>query len=376
MLAYDVIERLIDFAGADFGDRSLRDARRALQDAVREFPGLHRWNYGYTWHRLNLNPSYATGTVAYDSSSRALTLTGGAWPSWAARGNLRIADVVYAVSSRDSGTVLTLDATLCPVADLAAGTSYVIYQDTYDLPADFLATDKVIAEINRFVLEYVHPTSILFAIRSVNNAGTPLYYTIFPSPATAERYAMRLYPYPNATQTLDFIYQRRLRRVRYDMVEAGNVSVANGSTALSAVGTSFRSDMVGSVIRLSRDSVRPTSPEGGNAAALETKVAAVGSATTLTLTDAAADDFTGVAYLLSDPLDLEEGALATCLCWQAIRHMADSLRMKDRDKIEANASNALTRAKEDDARSFALQTAGPGSVRRLARRHMPSAPDE
>jgi hypothetical protein len=377
VLAYDVIERLIDFAGADFGgDKAMRDARRALQDAVREFPGLHRWNYGYTWHRLNLNPLYNTGTVAYDATTRALTLTGGTWPPWAASGNLRIADVVYAVDSRDSNTQLTLDATLSPVVNLASGTAYTLYQDTYELPADFLASDRMCAEINRFTLEYVHPTSILFATRSVDNAGTPIYYTIIPSPLTPERLAARVYPYPDAAQTLDFIYQRRLRRLRYDVVESGRVTVANGSKSVTGTETTFRSDMAGAVIRFSRDATRPTSVEGGNAAAFESRIASVASATSLTLVDAAIEDFTGVAYVISDPLDIEEGTMANCLCWQAIRHQAATTRMKDRAAIDGEASAALVRAKEDDARNFSLQTAGPGYVRRLRRRHMPSGPDE
>jgi hypothetical protein len=68
--------------------------------------------------------------------------------------------------------------------------------------------------------------------------------------------------------------------------------------------------------------------------------------------------------------------MASCFVWQAMRHMADDLRMKDRTQIQATAMEALIKAKEHDARNFGLQQAGPRGIRRPNRRYMPTGPDE
>lgn len=373
MLAADLIQRLIDFLGADSGDRALGAARRAMQDAIRAFPGLHRWTYGYATGRLVLNAPYSTGTVAYNNSTRALTLTGGTWPSWAASGNVRINDVISKVSTRDSDTVLTLDATLNPGQTVAAGAAYSLYQDKYELPADFLASDAALAEVHFGEMVYIHPHQFTWFVRSAERTGVPCYYT-FVAADTPGRFAMLVSPYPDSARTIDFVYQRRLRNVRYDIEEAGTVSVTSGQAAVTGVSTKFRSDMVGSYIRFSRDAVRPTGAEGVNPTPFESKITAVGGLTTLTLADNAPETFSGVAYVVSDPLDVDDTQTANALCWQAMKNLAASERMKDRAAVDAEATTHLLLAKEHDARSFALNQAGPGRLRRPT--YQPTGPDE
>lgn len=381
MLAGDVIERLLDFAGADDGgDAALRKARRALQDAIREFPGLHRWAYQYTHGRLQLKGSYSTGTVAYNSSTRALTLSGGTWPAWAGSADVRIGDVVSEVATRDSNTVLTLSSTVCPGADITAGAAYVVYQDSYILPDDYLAQDSAVAESSFGNLEYVHPSSHLWATRAAEQSGTPVYWTVVNDRYTAGRFALRVFPFPDEDQTLDFIYQRRMRRVIFDGAapesSGGTVSITNGSAVIAGSGTDFDDDMVGATLRVSGTSSElPTGVEGGNRAAFESKILSVSSATSLTVADNAAETLTGVAYRISDPIDLEEGTMATALCWQAIKHLANELRMKDREVINSTAVERLVAAKEHDARNFSMQRIG-SSRRRVDRRYMPTGDDE
>lgn len=108
----------------------------------------------------------------------------------------------------------------------------------------------------------------------------------------------------------------------------------------------------------------------------ETTITAFTSATVITVADAAPETLTNVAYVVADPLDLEDGSMANAFAWQAIRHMADELRMKERVVIGQEAASRLLQAKEDDSRSFALQKAGPGGMRRPSRRYMPTGPDE
>jgi hypothetical protein len=69
--------------------------------------------------------AYTTGTI--EVVNGVATLTGGTWPSDAADKILVVGGSNYAVSTRDSGTQLTLvDTTL----DVAAGSSYALVQET------------------------------------------------------------------------------------------------------------------------------------------------------------------------------------------------------------------------------------------------------
>jgi hypothetical protein len=366
MLAADVIDRLIDFAGADKGGSAVdeRHARRALQDALRIFPSLHTWEYYWSHGRINLNASYLTGTVAYVSSTRVLTLTGGTWPAWAAGGYVRIGDVIARVSSRDSNSQLTLDASLTFTDDIAAGTAYTLFQDTYDLPTDFLASERPIPEGWFGQMQYRHPADHIWMTRTADRSGKPLFYTFWPS-TTPGRFALRISPYSDADETLDYLYRRRMAAVRYDLHQTGKVSIASASATVTGSGTAFRSDMIGSYLRVSINATDiPSGTEGNNPYVFQSKITAVASATSLTVADQATETLSGSAFVISDIIDLEEATMGTAFCKECIKHMAAAKRMKEKDSIAADAQKEIMRAREADSRNFAMEEALSGGVRR------------
>jgi hypothetical protein len=379
MLAVDALERLIDFAGSEGAAESeatVRKCKRAIQDALRGFPELHRWKHHYSHERLFLKAPYDTGTVEYDATTRALTLTGGVWPAWSADANVRIDDLVSKVYTRDSDTVLTLDSVVHPEAAIAAGTTYKIYLDQYDLQDDYLANDYPIAKCMYGALHYVHPSSHLWLTRSAEQSGSPAYYTILPSRHDPQRFAIAVSPFPDSDQTLDILYQRRMRRLRYFNVDAGTASTVALSNTVAGVGTAWAADMIGATLRLSADTTPPTGSDGNNLAAFESVVTAVASPTSLTVANLCPVSLAGVATMLSDRLDLEDGTMATAFCWQAIQHLAAALRMKDRPKVEQEARDYLIRAREADARDFSPKVDGPQRTYGPSRRYMPTGPDE
>lgn len=89
----------------------------------------HAWSFMRPLLTTTLNAAQTSSTVTI--SSGVATLAAGTWPLWAASGVLVIDNVPYTVNTRDSSTVLTLnDLTLTA----AAGTTYSLQQDDYDLP--------------------------------------------------------------------------------------------------------------------------------------------------------------------------------------------------------------------------------------------------
>ena len=113
---------------------------RFINDGLRQFYDAHDWTFLKPYTTLELNAAYSTGTVTI--ASGVVTLAGGTFPSWAAAGMLRIDGVDYSVNTRDSDTQLTLDDT---TLDAAAGTTFELHQDDYDLPDD---VERVIGDMH------------------------------------------------------------------------------------------------------------------------------------------------------------------------------------------------------------------------------------
>jgi hypothetical protein len=96
LLTYqDAVERLVDYVGGTGSDQLLRDAKQSAIEALRDVISEHPWTYLYTQARIVTQPSHTEGQVTYQASSGAMpylvTLLGGTWPDWAARGAARLA---------------------------------------------------------------------------------------------------------------------------------------------------------------------------------------------------------------------------------------------------------------------------------------------
>jgi hypothetical protein len=385
---WDVVEHLCDYLGLDITKQVPRVVRRSIQAALREVSNARRWTYFYKHGRILTHGFYSTGTVQYQDSSgtypRQITLTGGTWPSWAARGTLRIGIVTYDVDQMVNSTVLTLDPVLNPGPNgdalIPAGTPFQLYCDTYDLPEDFIATDQEFADISWGGMEYVHPNKWLQVTRYyASYSNTPRYYTIRGNPKIPNRLSVSIFPFPDSDRTIDFVYHRGARKVTIDRYQTGSASVnaSGGATqTVTGTGTNWTASMAGSVIRLSGDSLNfPTDFAGDNPAAIERNIVSVQSATQLTVDDAISQSFSGVKYRISDPIDVESGAMYEAFVRCAEMHASIQRNSKDRELARKEYMLALEIAKEADSRNFAVRVAGMGGPYRQRLANMPRGPD-
>jgi len=376
----DAISHLRDYLGSNFNNESKRAIVRSIQAALRELTNVRHWSYLLERGRIQTNAPYSTGTVAFDYTGgtyeRQLTLTGGTWPAWAGNGTVVINNVVYDVGRRISDTVLQFDDTITSVNDLASGTSYILYQDTFTLPEDFVASDRGFAEISWGGMEYVHPTQWLQVTRYYrSSSNTPRYYTFRGDPRAAGRMSLSLFPYPSTAATVDFFYHRRPRRLSLETYTTGTVSVnavSGATTTVTGSGTSWTSSMVGSVIRLSTDTTNvPTGLEGSNPYVVERTIKVVSSATALTVDDSIADSYTGVTYQISDPIDVEDGAMLEAYFRCAEKHLSIVRNLKGVEFAHRAYKDALILAEEADSRSFQGRVAGEGGPYRQRLANMP-----
>lgn len=381
LLTYqDLIDHALDYLGVDAGPEARRDARRAAQLALSDLATAHQWMYYLGRGRIATVAAYSTGTIEYDHTGgvaeRLVTLTSGAFPSWAALGSFIIDNAIYEVASRLSDSQLTLTSASNPGDDLTAGTTYTLYQDTYPLPADFVAMGVIVIQ-GLSVLMYTEPAQTwLERQRIYRGLGIPRFASVRGSPDHFGGLAFGVFPPPDDVYNIDYLYQRRPRPLTIEGYSTGSATVGSGSTVVSGTGTSWTSRHVGTVFRPSLESgVLPTGFAGDNPAPWERIVTAVNSATSLTLDVAAPEALVNVPYLLTDPVDIEQGAMRTALLRNLEFQLAISRNRKGQPAAEAAWTKALIVAREADSRNFRSERAGTGVHWPTRLADFPSAPD-
>ena len=363
--ASDAIAALGDFiSGLDRGSANHPEMFRALQQAYREVGSYRDWSFLRTNGRVFLRAPYTTGTITYDLASRGLTLADGTWPSWAEDGSVRISDVVHDVASV-SGLVATLDAVMSPVADVAAGTSYSLFPRWYALPNDLKSMFDVEDEDRTFTSgRYVSPEVMAKLIRSGTETGDVIAWTVRAVPDLIGTMGLFVYPASDEAQTLDFLYNRHPRPLRYSgygtAETAGTIAVTAAGATVTGTDTLFDSRMVGSLLRISENSTAEVSGlEGPNAYAEQRSIKAVASTTSLTLDAAVITSRSGVTYRITDPIDLKAD-VHLALMRSAEYHLATAKNTKDRTLAFRISEDAKRKASMADGRTRATRIAGSG----------------
>ena len=365
----DAIQHVLEYDGGDNpgGDKAAyRSARRAVQTAYRELSTVRRWSYYQQVGGIVTNDDYSTGTIAYDhtggAEERYVTLSSGTFPTWAVYGVLVIDDVPYEVATYEDTTHITLSVNTNPGADVSSGETYTLYRDTYPMPVDFIAADQFIAVgTSSAVPQYLSPGAWLERQQGNLSVGTPRYFTFTNDPNYQGVMAVRFWPPPDAAYTFRFIYHRRPRPLIVESYKTGTVTATSGSTTLPGSGTVWTSAMIGSTIRFSANAVDyPTGREGANPFAYERTIMDVATTTSLTLDSSLSETLTGVKYVISDPVDIEDGAMLVAF-QRGCEKQLSIFRNKD-SKRDAFGfyDQALERAREADARFFGPRS--PGGV--------------
>jgi hypothetical protein len=377
----DIVDHGLDYLGSNPSEQARRDVVRAALEAYRDLANAFNWSYLYTHSRIITSAAFdgaAEGaTIAYDHEGvtypRQMTITGAMWPDWAADGAIRVGNVSFKVAERKSATVITLDETINPGADIASGTEFTLYRDTYLLPEDYIAQDQALYEQNFGGMSYTHPRDWLYSSRYVFAQGQPYCYTVTGERQYPGRLTLKIYPWPSESKSIDFLYKRRFRPLAVVSESTGKASTTEGSAVLTGVGTAFTPRMVGSVVRISPNGTKlPTSLiMGSNPAVFESVVTAYISATSIQVADVADIAYSSVAYTISDPIDIEQGAMLNAYLRCVEKHIGMSRTLKDKPSAAAQYLSALGEAKSADSRSFTGRTVGSGGRVRMRLRDMP-----
>ena len=357
----DAVESLLDFHELEARTGlNERRARYAIQQAYRDLPNRCAWSYYYRQRLLQTVAPQTSSTITYDhtggAAERLVTIAAGTWPSWAAFGRLIVGETHYEVATRESSTTLTLTDTSNPGADLAAGTAYTLYRSAYPLPANFRSLVSIYDVDEQRNLPFVDAAQYHHAQSYEDTPSTPMECMIR---ATGEYYggmALHFNPPPDEAATYDLLYMANPRPLLIDEYTSGTVSITSAATTVTGVGTVFPLTSVGSVIRFSTTSAPPTGLIGGisgvdNPYVMQGVIKTRTSDTSLELEEAASVTIpSGSGYVISDPLDIEPGAMLTALLKAAEAEFSSRAGREDAKYRLSLARQALLEAMEADNR--------------------------
>jgi hypothetical protein len=361
----DAVDDLLDYFGEGRDRRAKRTAKRAILEAYRFLAGRHPWTVYSSLNRVTTVAPYRTGTIAYThtggSSERLVTLSGGTFPAaWTAYGVLTIDGLPYQVESYIDGTHLTLTAGSNPGADVDAGTSYVLHRDTYQLPIHVRSVGALRDLVNGYKPDYVSPDEWLEVIRGFTSTSCPTHYTILSEPEHYNSMAVRLAPSPDRQYAYDYTYDRRPAPLRTLDDGSGTLSVS-GTTATASTGV-FKSWHAGSVIRVGDATNKPTGTAGEYPYQYQRTIVAVTGTTTVTLDSSLGASVSAIKWTLSDPLDIDTGAMLDALMSESRARFARMLTLESATRLKGEARDAYVLAKAQDNKSTALGTFGPATA--------------
>lgn len=359
----DAVEYLTDVFDHDRAARQRRNMRRAVEEAYRELPQLNFWSYYRRRAVINTVASQTTGTISYTHSSRAITLSGATFPSDASSYRIIISGVHYDIESYTDSTHVVLSSNSNPGADVASSTSYTLYKNEYLLPENFRRLLGLWDVSQNRLIQVLDDTSEqTLQVGGYGTPGTPHGVCVRNTGETTNRLSLVFNPPPSNAVSYDLLYEARPRTfVIPEKHSTGTVTVSSGGTAVTGSGTSFPSNCAGCLIRFSaNESDEPTGPYGSlidgkdvdNPAAFESIILSYTSATAITLKDAANAAYSAVKYSISDPLDIEDGAMFTAFEHLCAARYARMMGHADHDKREAMAMNSIVLAKEFDNRKL------------------------
>lgn len=358
----DVVQAAMDFLGGLATSASQGGIRRCIHAAYNELAAAHEWTFLRKEGRVHLKAAYTTETITYTHSGYLITGASTEFPSWAANAVIKIGDAYHQVTTRSSNTSLTLDATLNPGADVDSGTSYSLYPQWYALPHDFHSFDGVYTETNWWLGERVSDGKMLALHRYSDSTGPTRFYCIREVPELHGTKGVFIYPPSDETTTLDFVYKRIPRQLRYSGHEsneyAGSIIITGGETTVEGSSTAFKAGMVGSMLRIGDDNTNvPTGLDGTEPFAQQQVIATRTSDTSITLASTMSTAST-VKCRVTDIIDLGYAvheAFHACVR----KNLAIQRNMKEKETFIRDYREALFQAKAADCPDTSVQVAGP-----------------
>lgn len=353
----DAIDKVLDAHNADYATENVRKVRGSVMGAYREFHGLHAWTYYRRRGTIATEASQQTGTVTYTHSTRTVTLSGSTWPDSIEHYRLNIDGKYYTIQDKTSSTTIILPESDNPGEDVAAGTAYILYRAQYPAPADVGRGTRMFGFNNLgYSPRHVDPNTMI-AMQTLMPGTTGIIeaYTIMTDPSG--QMVFEFTPIPNVRDVYRYVYVAIPRPLQLFGTAAEYVTgtVTVSGTSVTGSGTTWTDDMVGCVMRFSSTVSAPTGVEGrknlDNPYAEQSIITAVNSATSITLSSAPTGTYSGAAYSIGAPLDIDPVvAMEAFYRFCEWKYAVDVTKYGERDTRKALFERSLEEARGNDHR--------------------------
>jgi hypothetical protein len=315
----DVLDHLTAWKQISRG-RAYQQARRAVLEAYRDIPlkaSFSRYERKCTLVAVDEEDD---GTIAYDHATQVVTLSGSTWPTNCVGKRIAVEDGIYPIAERLSNTTVRLMQNDNPGTDLAAGTTYRLVKDGWQLPSDFRRVVSVIDMENGWRL----PVEARFSqndsnfLQTMDSPGQPTNAYITGG---GEWGGSTLYvsPPPTGDIKLSVVYDAQPKPLLIDTFTNGTVALTSGSTTATFTmdaGVALPATVSnGAILRISNNNQLPTGPLGTldeknqeviNPYSSEYVITERLSDTTVRLSEAAPATISGKQYTISDVVDMDE----------------------------------------------------------------------
>ncbi len=365
----DAIVALQDWAGftGSAPPDTLRKVKRSIENSYRALTYLKNWSYYEYRGRINSNPMYNTGTIAYTNSTRTVTLTGGTLPSNTNLCILRIGPVDYPVvngSANIGAGTFQLSVNTNPNADIAAGSPYTLYQDTYPLPVNF-KNMGTLRDCNRSsVLQFMSPNEFVASRMLLQSPAIPYRYTLRGDPSYLGIESISFYPPPDQFYQYDYMGIRQPRPFTVP-VPYNTGTVASSGTAITGTGTTFNSNMIGCILRFSGSTTIPTGTVGLNPYTVQRVVTSFTSSTVIGIDQSLSAEVSGVGFEISDPIDMESSGMYTAFLRLCELELGQLMNRDDVSRLRSQYTMAERLALESDQRSRDDKPGGARAYQRV-----------
>lgn len=349
----DAVQHLQDAFQVASAGPLLRRTKAAIDTALRDLPNRFKWAYYNRKTTFKLSAPQSSSTVSFDytggTHERQLTLTSGTWPAWARYGLVTIGETTYRVERRISDTVLTLPVDDNPGADLTAQ-SYTLLRSQYLLPTGFRTLTGLWEQDGHRPISVLSPeeTQAQFA-SGLRSPGTPWAAAVLNAGDAPGRMMLEFTPPPDTALTIELGYESTAGRLSNYAFASGTVTTS-GTTCTISTGT-LPADLPGAYVRFSGSATAPTDKFGENPYVAQRRIVARTSATVFEIEEALEDDLTTVSYLVSDPIDVEPGAMMTAFLRLAEYEFSVMSQHKDIGLRTELMVGALRLAAEADQRT-------------------------
>lgn len=330
-----------------------RRMRRAILGCYRELPYKAPWSFYSRNVLLSTVAPQTTGTVAYVASTRTVTLTGATWPSNVVDYVLRIDGVQCRVESRTSSTVIILAEGTAPAANIAAGASYSLFRAIYTLPEEWRNIQTIRDIDSGWSLEIAEPNEVHWDSTGIyDSPGEPRKVSIAQRQAGLGQLGLQFTPPPSAVRRYSITIDAVPRPLSLENFASTATLSANTSTVTIDSGDVLPTRLIGCVARFSLSATEPTGTAGANPYKFQRKIISRTDATHFVVDEAIDTALVGYGMTISDPIDIEPGAMLTAFQRMIEYEFALLSEFEGLSRREALVTAALQQAIGNDLRHF------------------------